>query len=119
MFVLCSCSVDTRIPYLPLDKNYGWIIQINHNGTRYASEKEQQQIIEALNSINKYEEKISVPSNKGGKPTPINIQIFSKKQSESNYLYIENYDNNCILISRPQSGEGYVVRQYDIKKLLS
>lgn len=121
MFLLCSCfnHANTKIPYLPIDKNDVLKIQINHYGTRYANEQEQQRIIECLNSINKYEKKITIPKNKGGKPTPVNIQIFSKKQKdENNYLSIVNYDNNCILIGGSLSREGYVVRQDDIKKLL-
>lgn len=121
IFLLCSCfhHTNTKIPYLPIDKNDVLSIQINHYGTRYATKKEQQQIIESLNSINKCEKEITIPKNEGGKPTPVNIQIFSKKQeSGCNYLYMVNYDNNYILIGGPLSREGYVVRQDDIKKLL-
>lgn len=121
MSLLCSCSnqVNTTIPYLPIDKNDVLKIQINHYGTRYATEQEQQWIIECLNSINKCEKKITIPMN-NGKPTPVNIQIFSKKQKdENNYLSIVNYDNNYILIGGSLSRrEGYVVKQDDIKKLL-
>jgi hypothetical protein len=117
---------NKSIPYLPL--NHSNIDHIGLNGyshskgssnDRTATKEEETQIVNWLNNIEKYDKKSIIPKYGNGKPDPSNIQIFTRNNPDNgNYMYILEEGNDSIIISRPQSGIGYIVRQTDINSLL-
>lgn len=114
-----------KIPYLPISERDVSNIELNgyseseqHSNNRNATEEEKTEIINWLNNIKNYESEIKIAKYSNGRPEPSNIQIYTKDNSDSNYLHILEKDNGYIMISRPQAGIGYIVKQPELNKLL-
>ena len=125
--IFCSSCVkqNSKVPYLPISLDdvtkitlYGLNTEKQYSNTRNATEEEKTEIIDWLNNIKNYESETNIPKYGNGKPELSNIQIFTKESGDSNFIYILEKDNGYIMISRPQSGIGYIVKQSEINKLL-
>lgn len=126
----CAKNKDenNKIPFLPISQNnvlyiglYGYSQEGNHSNNREATDDEETKIINWLNKIDKYDKKIEIPNSGNRKPDPSNIQVFTKDTTGNdnrNFMYILEKDNDSILISRPQSGVGYIVKHPELNKIL-
>ena len=117
-----------KIPYLPITKSnvlyiglYGYSQEGRHSNNREATEEEMVQIINCLNNIGKYGSKVKIREYKNGRPEASNIQVFTKdnaRNENKNFMYVLEKDEGYIMISRPQSGIGYIVKQPELNKIL-
>jgi uncharacterized protein YecE (DUF72 family) len=117
--------INGKIPFLPISANdilyiglYGYSEKEQHSNNRNATNEEKNEIINWLNNIKNYESEIKTPKYNNGKPEPSNIQIFTKDSVDTNFMYILEKDDGYIMISRPQSGTGYIVKQSELNNLL-
>lgn len=121
-----GCSKKSgKIPYLPISINdvtkitlYGLNEKEQRSNIRNATEEEKTEIIQKLNNIKNYERETKISKYGNGKPELSNIQIFTYGSGDTDFMYILEKDNGYIMISKPQSGIGYIVKQPELNKLL-
>lgn len=119
IFLGCAKTQGNSVPFLPIDGAKVTKIQINSGFTRYATDNEQKQIIGLLNSSTAFTLKVSFPKYSNGKPDILNIQVFTRDITDGrNFMYILPYKGGRVLISRPQSGVGYIMDEPLIAKYL-
>lgn len=116
---------NRKIPFLPLDVKSVNYIGLYGGTHRNATEAEKIQIVNWLNSIEKYEKTYTIPVG-NGKPDRDNIQIFIKDFTISfspakNSTISFGPQKDGILIASSEfttSRTGYIVKQADLSALL-
>lgn len=112
---------EGTIPYIPVKESDVYCIQLNGLSTRRnATDEEVDNLISIINGINKYDKRLSIPVGNGKPSSKANIQLITNDTIGSNYLYIEYYDDDEVLIGRPSSKAtyGYIVKQEYLSKFL-
>jgi hypothetical protein len=103
--------INKDIPFIPISYSDVSKIEINNYSSKNATDSEKREILSILDSLKKCNNKIRIPKYSNGKPEYINIQIFLRSITNGkNFCYIIPYGNDTILISRPQSQLGYIVK---------